>query len=403
MEYLTKFLKEFQDIYVNISTDLTTIEEDLSKVELKSLEKYLANVNSQLSETATLTNKASKEALNHYLNILNTLDSKVDYISDSADVLNYVNTYFDIRTVKDMYNFDIASSSSDTCIYNPSTKNISLNNIKTINNCSKTINYNVMTFYNTNNSSHTGLYISSPHLYLLEITQILIRKSDGTVLEVEIPSYTTELIIEHEELISSQVNITFDININTEYLSNVLMSLITNKFITEGNLALERSMLKASDLFSIVVDASTPSNTYCNVVLNMELKDINDNSILQLVNTIPVNGSLVCKRLDNVNYEEVDTISSLVIQGLHVTTNLSIEYLQSLKNKNDKYLLYIPKDKLSTKANKLLTKLGTFSYKVNNDSVDKILVTPTIELYTFNTNFSPKIRHIAGVINNETI
>ena len=98
---INQFLQDFQDMYVDKEVILNKDNTDLTAIELKHLEKYLTRLNGDLKSLNTLSEKASDEALVHYTRLLEILEEKVDFIGDSADVYNYVNSYFDIRTVRD--------------------------------------------------------------------------------------------------------------------------------------------------------------------------------------------------------------------------------------------------------------------------------------------------------------
>lgn len=408
MDSITNFLNDFQDMYVDRQISLSSLNYNLSNIELRFLEKQLKGVVAELTELNTLSLAASDKAVEHYLRLIEILENKIDYISDTADVYSYVNSYFDSRTVKDLHNFNIRSIKTDSCIFDSNQKAISLKSISSLYKCSKTIEDNSITFYNTNNSSHTGLHIVSPYLDLLTITQLIIRKADGTVLELEV-SVTDDrgYYINHEDLISAQIIIKFETKNGVltlpEYLETVDLNLIDYEYKSEGHVPLETTELRASNLFSLIIDSVIPLNTFANVDVGLELLDVNNNILDSINTTIAINNSLVCKRLDRVNFNEVGKIDSLLINGKKTKSNLKRDYLESMEFKNSKYLLYYPKDLQENILNKYLVKLGQSSFKVNTKIVKNIRVTPALEMYSFQKGVSPLIKHITGVTKNETI
>lgn len=406
---LKDFLQEARDLYYDGVININSQTAALSKLDLKLLDKSLLEISKELITISNKTSAATEEALDHYTNLLNILEDKIEYISDMSDVFNYINTYFDRRAVRDFVIFNLRTITNST--YDEYQKGLTLENIKYLYNCTKTIEGNVITFYNTNNSSHSGLYLSSKVLDLLDITQITIRKADGTVLEVDINYNNTDFTyIKHELLVSSQTNITFKLKSNPDekiddtILNTINLSLIDKNYQTEAIYVLDRTTIKADDLLSYIVSANIPTNTYLNIESNLELLDINDNVIDSINITLPVNNSEVCKRLDRVNWGEVELVTSLIVNNKRSRVKkLTREYLENLDFKNERYITYIPKNLDSNILNKYIKKLGNTSFKVNTNVVKNIILNPCIELYSFNPNESPLVSSITGVTKYETI
>lgn len=404
------FLKEARDLYYDGKVTILPGNNYPSKLDLRLLETSLNSIAKDLINISTKTSEASVEALEHYTNLIEILEKKIEYISDMSDVFNYVNSYFDRRTVKDFITFNLKNLNTDS-LYDDYQKGLTLQNVKYLYQCSKTLEGNSITFYNTNNSSHTGLYITSSFLDVLNINQITIRKSDGTVVEVDINSNESDVTyIKHDLLVSSQIIITFSLKaspdtvLTTDILNSINLSLVDRNYKTEGISPLVRSTIDSAELFSFIVSASLPVNTYLNIETNLELLDINGN-IIDLINiTLPVNNSEVCKRLDRINWNEVDTVQSLITNNKRSRMKkLTRSYLEGLEFKNERYITYIPKNTEENILNKYIRKLGNTSFKVNDKIVKKIVLNPCIEMYSFNTNESPTVKYITGVTKNETI
>lgn len=408
MSTISNYLKDFQDMYVDVTPNLSRLATNLTKVELRDLENYLNRLSNAIKELNTLTNATSEDLTKHYEELYRVFDEKLDYIGDMADVYNYINSYFDMKVVRDIAVFSLSTKTSDTCIYDQNLKGITLKSVNSLFKCSKSITDNIVTFYNTNTTSHSGIHLSSPFLDLLDIVQVTIRKADGTILELEVSKTDNkEYYIQHEDLVSSQIVIQFTPLSSNQtllsYLQTVNLNLIEYTYGIEGYLPLNTSEIASSDLFSIVLESTIPSNTYANVTLGLELLDINGNVVDTIDTSIPINSNVVCKRLDRVNYNEVSSFESLIIKGKATKSKVSEDYLKSLEFQNEKYVIYIPKDLYENKVNKYLTKLGHNSFRVNTKVVDKIRFNPTLELFSFGTSNSPIIKNIVGVTKNETI
>lgn len=408
MSTISNYLKDFQDMYVDVTPNLSGLSTNLTKLELKDLENYLNKLSDTLAELNNLTSNTSEELDKHYKELYRVFDEKLDYIGDMADVYNYINSYFDMKVVRDISIFNLSTKTSDTCIYDQNSKGVTLKSVNSLFRCSKTITDNIITFYNTNTASHSGIHLSSPFLDLLDVTQITIRKADGTVLELEVSKTDNkEYYIHHEDLVSSQIVIQFTPLSSNQtllsYLQTVNLNLIEYSYGVEGYLPLSNTELAASDLLSIVVNSIIPTNTYANVTLGLELLDVNGNVIDTVDTSIPINSNMICKRLDRINYNEVGSFEYLIIKGKKTKNKISEEYLKSLEFQNEKYVVYIPKDLYENKVNKYLTKLGNNSFRVNTKVVDKLRFSPTIELFSFGLNNSPIIKNVVGVTKNETI
>lgn len=406
-----QFLKGARDLYYDGTVDIKPGSNYLSKLDLKHLERGLDNIAKDLINISTTTSEASNEALVHYTKLLEILESKIDYISDMSDVFNYVNSYFDRRTVRDFVAFNLKDLNTDT-LYDEYQKGLTLQNVRYLYQCSKTIEGNSITFYNTNNSSHTGLYMTSPFLSVLDVMQVTIRKADGTILEVGISDNESDTsYIKHELLVSSQITVIFrlkdnpDANLSYDTLNTIELSLLDRNYKTEGVTALEKSTIESAELLSFIVSASLPSNTYLNIETGLELIDTNGN-LIDLINiTLPVNNSEVCKRLDRVSWGEVQVITSLIVNNKRSKTakKLTQSYLEGLEFKNERYITYIPKNLEENVLNKYVRKLGNTSFKVNDKIVKSIVLNPSIEMYSFNPSETPLIQYITGVTKNETI
>lgn len=408
MSNISKFLEDFQDMYVERTSNLYTDTNNLNSLELKFMDTYLDRLNQDIITLCNLTLDASEEAKEHYLNLLRILEDKIDYIGDTADVYNYVNSYFDIRTLRDVHNYNLRDTHSTTCLYDKNKRGITMKSLSALYNCSSIIEGNTITFFNTNQSYHSGIHLKSQYFNILKINQITIRKIDGTILELN-PSFEgdSEYYINHESLESSQISVVFEPTVKESelqlYLNTVELNLIDYTYYTEGSVTLESVNLKASDLFTVIASVEQESNTYCSMNVGLEILDVNGRILDNTNITIPLNGTSVCKRLDKLNYNEVDAIEALIIKGKRTSSNLSREYLEELSFKNEKYVLYKPKDLLENKLNKYITKLGNTSFRVKSKIVKDICFSPTLELYSFNEKASPIIKYITGVTKNETI
>lgn len=396
------FLEGFQDMYLDTEVKLVEFSPDLSKLDLRIIDKALADLLVGVNKMNTLTTDASNEVLNHYTDILQIIDDKLTYIANTADVYTYMNSYFDMRTIKDSINYNLNKIVMEDCMVDRIKRGVTLNSTNSLYRCPKTIEDDMITFYNTNNSSHSGIQITSPFLDTITIKKVSIRKADGTLLDVDIDYKDTDnLYIKHEPLTSAQIVLT--VETHRDYLESLNVNLLEYDYLIEGSFILEEASLKSSDLLTFIHDATIPDDTYANMNISLSLRDVNKQELSNITMSIPIGKNLVCKRLDRINYNEVDKIVSLYTNYKKTTRGLSKAYLQSLEFKNERYVIYIPKDLEENIVNKHVQRLGATSFKIDELVVKDVVIHINIELFSFQPRVSPTIKHITGVTKNEKL
>lgn len=396
------FLEGFQDMYLDTEVKLAEFSPDLSKLDLRIIDKALADLLVDVNKMNTLTTDASNEVLNHYTDILQIIDDKLTYIANTADVYTYMNSYFDMRTIKDSINYNLNKIVMEDCMVDRIKRGVTLNSTNSLYRCPKTIEDDMITFYNTNNSSHSGIQITSPFLDTITIKKVSIRKADGTLLDVDIDYKDTDnLYIKHELLTSAQIVLT--VETHRDYLESLNVNLLEYDYLIEGSFILEEASLKSSDLLTFIHDATIPDDTYANMNISLSLRDVNKQELSNITMSIPIGKNLVCKRLDRINYNEVDKIVSLYTNYKKTTRGLSKAYLQSLEFKNERYVIYIPKDLEENIVNKHVQRLGATSFKIDELVVKDVVIHINIELFSFQPRVSPTIKHITGVTKNEKL
>lgn len=412
MNKIKTFLQEFQDYYVNREADINPFQvTELTGVEIKLITKYLDRLRADMEALNTLSTEAIEETEKYYNDLLNVLEEKLDYISDVADVYNDINSYFDMRTVRDMKNFNLRLGTKSSTLFDPKHKGLTLSSKSASHNCSKKRDGSVVSFFNTNGAGHSGIHLKSKYLPFLTIKQIIIRKVDGTTQDVSLVSSEEEdHYIYHDPLVSSRIDIEFTNEVSSlpsdlfhNYIETMELSLLEYDYNTNGEVRLEVAELDGTSLFTMINSIEVPYKTYVN--MNLVLQLIDQYTVVdEVVVNLPVNNTVVCKRLDTVDFNEVGTMVDLIIKGEKTPAKkLTVGYIKGLSFPNEKYLLYIPKNHLEHKLNKYISKLGLNSFRVNESVVKKIRVFPTLELYSFDKNSTPIVRYLMGVTKNETI
>lgn len=395
---IKQFLDNFQDYYVKRTVDLTNLGTNLSSVDLRYTELVFDSLKEELEKLNNLSKDATQEALSHYKKLFQILHEKLDYIEETTEVFNYINTTFDRDSIVDLYNFNLRYNG---IAYNSKEKALTLKSISSLFKCPKVVRDTSITFYNTSSCSHSGLYFDSNFLKLLDVTSIVIRRTDGTLLDLDVTQADLENYIRHEALVSAQIDIQFGESVYDypQYLQTIDLHLIDFTYERENHVVLESTELKAGSIFSFITSGITPDDTYVNINVALELLDVNGNEITKIVTTLPVNSPYVCKRLDQVDYKEVESIYKLYIKDKSTTVGLSKTYLDSLDFKEEYFVIYKTKESIVNQVNKYVTRLGNTSFRLSKTAA-KIRVSPTLELYSFKDRLTPTMNYITGVSKN---
>lgn len=408
-ENIKMFLKEFQDLYVTKKTSIDLFPGNITEIELRLINTQLQNIYDNLEELSSLTLNASREISSNYKNIIQSLEDKINYISDTADIFFKINSFFDNTEVKDVFNYNLKEvTEKSSTIFDDFQKGITLQSEANAFKCPSNIENNILTFYNTNFCYHSGINIESNYLDLLKINSISIKKLDGTVLNLTLPKIDAKSIyIKHDLLTSSQVIIEFQVNPifsgNPEYYQDLKMSLIDYDYKNEGYFVLEPKEYESSDIFNLITDYEIPNHCFINTNLDINLLDINKNIVFSTVITLPIGNSLVCKRLDNIDLNQIDVIEGLYVKNKFSNKNLTKTYIESLLQKNEKYIIYKAKQEEILEVNNYIKVIDSLGFNIINKHVKYLDISTNIELFSFNEKSSPTIQLITGVSKSETI
>ena len=341
---INNFINNFQDMYVVKRTTIENFPQNISAIELKIINSQLDSISEQLESLTNLTSKASKENLEEYNKIKNILESKIDYVSEVSNMFLYLNSFYDMDTVVDLKNYNLTNTSiNNLLVYDNIQKGLTLRNVSNAYNCLQTaVTGRSLVYYNTNLAYHSGITLDSPFLDLLDIKSISVRKVDGTILNLPYSSNTNSTqFLKHDYVSSTQIIIDLNVDINAlpteiqDYYKGLKVSLIDYTYEEKGTSVLEEFQYSSSGLFNIIYNAKVPDNTFINLDLNITGLDTNGNKVNSFFTTFGLGSPVLCKRLDEIDFNKVQTISSVYINNKQTTSKriLNKDYLESLNNK----------------------------------------------------------------------
>lgn len=404
---INDFIKNFQDMYVVKRTTIENFPSNISSIELKILNAQLDSITEQLDSLSQLTNKASEENLDEYLKIKNILESKVDYVSEVSNMFLYLNSFYDMDTVVDLKNYNLKNSAvNNLVVFDNTQKGLTLRNVSNTYNCLQTIvNGRSLVYYNTNLAYHSGITLDSPFLDLLDIKTISVRKVDGTILNLPYSSNINNTqFLKHDYVSSTQIIIDLNVDINLlppevqDYYKGLKVSLIDYTYEEKGTVVLEQFDYASSGLFNIIYNATVPDNTFINLDLNITGLDINGNKINSFSTTLGIGSPVLCKRLDEIDFNKVQTITSVYVNNKQTTSKktLNKNYLESLDNKNEIFVTYIPWNN-SDEYGSSYKVLNNQGIRVVDKNINTLQIHSTIEMMTFNKNSAPLLKMLTGV------
>lgn len=410
---LENFVENFQDMYVVKTTTIESFPDNITGVELILLEKQLESLRTQLFGLSELTRLATEETVQEYAKTIEILEGKINYVSEVSNILMYINSFYDMSNVVDIQNYNLRSDfGNNQLVYDNTQKGLSLRNISTNYQCSKvTLSGSSVVFYNTNLSYHSGVSLESPYLNLIGIKSVTIRKTDGTVINLSVTDLNEGThYLKHDLLSSTQIVVEFYNDITTlplevqKYYNSLRLSLIDYTYEGEGSVVLPESEYSAAEMFNFITEYDIPSDCFINNLVAVDLLDINDNKITTLNLTLPIGNPTVCRRLDNLDYNLIEIISGIYINNKYrsnVNNSITVDYLKTLANKNEIYIVYIPKSSTVDQANKFIRSLNNQGFVINRRNVKKLKVSMCIEMLSFNKNLSPVLNTLVGVTKNE--
>lgn len=410
---IENFIENFQDMYIVKNTTINSFPDNITGIELKLIDQQLESLREQLESLSELCRLATEESAQELIKTVEILEAKIDYVTEVSNVLMYINSFYDMSNVVDIKNYDLKQSNTNgLLIYDNDQKGLTLRNVSSNFQCSRAeISGSTAVFYNTNLSYHSGISLESPYLGMIDIKSIVIRKSDGTVVNISIPELTDGThYIKHDFLSSTQISVEFAQDITTlplpfqQYYKSLTLSLIDYKYMSEGSLVLTPTDYESSAMFNLITDYDLPNNCYINNVIDLDLLDVNDNKITNLTVTVPIGLPTVCNRLDMINFSVVEDISGIYINNTFKTNsngNMNEDYLKSLPNRNEIYVIFTPKRSIADQANKFIKLLNNQGFIVNRKNVKKLRISMCIEMFSFNEGSSPLLKTLVGVTKNE--
>jgi len=388
------YLTENQDLYINRKFDSTKYPINFVELELQLMQAELDSIYSAINNQNESTAKAALEFQNLYLNMVDSFQKKIDYIKNVSEILGKLNITYDANNISDFKivdyfqdNFELNSASYLVLPKKPVTFKANF-----------VVVGETLEVYNTNKSIHNGISIKG-NFTDIDSFLITILKTDGTFIQDTVDSFTNNIVnFEHE--VANSVSIAVKVFFNNPNLSNLdkqaiyssfVFNLCFNNYENYATYMLPKLTLKSADYYVINQLTKIPTNTFINY--NISVDDVNY--------TIPVGNTVVCKRLDNLNYKEVSSFVGLYIKDLYTTENLSEEYLKTLDRKEEKFVIYVSKLKDSVVLNNTLKLIDNLGFKYLKYAAQTLDVRINVELYSFNSALTPQIKNIIGYSKNE--
>lgn len=405
----SKFVEDFQDMFIVKTNTITSFPNNLSTIELNLINDQLEDISQRLESLVVLTQKASEENLNEYKQIIKILADKLDYIEDLSDMLLYINSFYDMDNVLDIKNYDLKTVvQPSNILYDNTQKGLTLRGVSNTFNCSREItDGSLFTFYNTNLSYHSGIVLDSPYLELLNVKNITVIKVDGTILKIPLTPFSkNSYYISHDLISSTQITVEFHVNIlalpteQQEYYKSLKISLVDYKYVNEGNVILPQEDYESGRLLNLITNYNLPYDCFMNLNIDLHLLDTNSNKINTVNIVLPIGGNHICKQLNNINFDNVDSISGIYINNKYKENKLNKitkDYLSRLENKNEVYIIYTNKIKKEDILNNYLTILNNQGIVFKNKNIKKIKIFLNLEMFTFNPNLSPVLKMLTGI------
>lgn len=405
---VNNFVRDFQDMFVIKENTVRSFPNNLTEVEAALIDLQLEDIRDKLYSLSQLTLKGSEENLQEYKKVVEVLTDKLDYLENLSDMLLYINSFYDMDNVLTIKNYDLKNSSQDAIIYDNNVKGLTLRHVANSFDCPKDLNDGLsFTYYNTNLSYHSGIILNSPYLDLLNIKSIVVIKSDGTTIRLPLSDFhKNSYYIEHEFLSSTQVVVEFNNNIlslseeEQEYYKSLKLSLVDYEYVTEGSVVLDTEIFETKRLLNFINSSILPNDCFINMNLVLDLLDVNENKINTVSLCLPVGGQEVCKRLDRIDFDEVSEILGIYINNKYkknIRDKIKKEYLESLSNKNEVYIIYLNKQKEEDVLNNYLKVLNNQGIVLNNKNIKNIVAYTNLDFFTFNKNLSPSLKMLLGV------
>lgn len=404
------FIQNFQDMYVVKRTTIENFPSNISGIELKILDSQLKDISNKLILLTELSNDASEESLEEYLKVKEILEKKIEYVSEIANMFLYLNSFYDMETVIDLFNQDLKNITTNSLLSYDNTQNaLTLRNVSNNYKCVQTINSGrSLVYYNTNLSYHTGLTLDSPYLELLDIKSISVRKVDGTILNLPYSSNTsTTQYLKHDYLSSTQIIIDLNVDLNAlpveiqDYYKTLDVTLIDYTYEEKGDISLNEYTYVSGGLYNIIYNATVPDNSFINLNLDIIGLDINGNKLDSFSTILGIGTQVICKRLDEIDFNTVESITGIYVNNRFTKNKklLNKTYLENLINKNEVYVTYIKLNN-SEELGSSYKILNNQGIKILNNNIISLQVFTNIEMITFNKNTAPTLKMLTGVTKN---
>lgn len=399
---LKTFLDNYQDTFITEVVDIVNkYPNNMIKQELDLLDIELTRLKTLVDSQVNVINEGCLDFKNNYDLLINSIKNKIEFINSSASIFNKLNVSYDLNSVVDYLNINLFNSLHTNLLYDDSKEGFTLNYDFVTYRCNYLVNSDLdLVVYNNNKNFHNSIILESSNLDLFSEFTLIILKIDGTVITKVIQNINSSDKISIEHPIADSLNITIKTKFKNSSLLNAekmvildtfKISLSLNKYLCYDTLMLPTISLKSGKYVLLSQTTKVPADCYINYIITISGQTF----------SVPVNNSIVCKRLDLLNVKEVAKIVGMYIKNDFTRDHLDLDYLLTLDNKNEKYVIYESKLKESVVLNNTIQILNNTNFKLVNYIKERIDIELTVEFYSFNKNETPVLKNIVGFTKNE--
>lgn len=391
------FIQEYQDLFVESS-----IEDFIDELEINETEQerqdHLGIIVGTIDDIENQTLNvltACRDFKESNIKLLKSLEDKINFINYTA--LNYSKFYtvLNENNLVDTSIYDITSMYSNTVKYNTLNNSLELNSITQGTLIKDSTAANI--YYNSMNYISNVIEIS--HESLINVTEFnctLVDRNGVNQTTTLYPDGNTKVIFEHTSATIAIITLSLPSSITPAI---VLSNKLYNR---KGSFTLPSRTFKSSGLLSLPITANIPNLTYCN--LNIDISTVNSLGNLSKIVSIslPVNNDRVCKEVSHLNTEEIGKIVGLWIGDTYLEDDtLTLDYLLTVENKEDTYVVYRPVFKTGDIINNKLRLITNSSFEFLDDVYTDIIISGTFDMYSFDKKYSPQVSHIIGFTKDE--
>ena len=402
---LTNYLNDFQDMFLDVPEYIQEYNENIIQQEFNILYKKLEVLSKEYNTYYSTVEESAKEFEKLYKQSIQNIHDKIKYINASTNSINSLVKLYDETSMQDYHIYNLNNNSNISNLYYSNiSDSVVLKHDSIVHKTSKEVTATSVKFYNSSTALHSAIRLDATNLQNLSNLNITIQKTDGTTLSYSesVLDVNNIFILEHDLLNSIIIEITpenYDLNI----INTLELSLIKNEYHSHGFINLDALTFKKSDYLTFNSNKVIPNNTFINLILNLNLINDENKSIKNIDITFPLGNSLVCKKINEVDWNTIEKVNSIVIDNMFSNEKVEdIYYLKTLSNVENSFIIYQPKAILKDVVNNFNINYNEATVEILFKYFEKYESTVKLEFISFNKNYTPSISSIIGISKNAT-